>query len=162
MTILRWKNLKRASVVLVTVTALLALSSWPVNRFPSSTFPAAPAKTELTHFPDSMLRDPSVASPSVAVIGTGLAGLSAAYEVATALQATVPHAKVVVFEKTPNIGGNSAKASSGINAVNAAADDSPEAFASDTVKSAGGLSTEALVTTLAVSTPRLPCISCFP
>lgn len=87
----------------------------------------------------------------VAVLGSGLAGLSAAYELSKALQAELPQAKIVIFEKNPSVGGNSAKASSGINAVNAAAGDSVAAYASDTTKSGGGFSVQELVATLAVS-----------
>lgn len=90
-------------------------------------------------------------APTVAIIGSGLAGLSAAYEVSKALQAELPQAKVVIFEKNSVLGGNSAKASSGINAVNAAAGDTTQAYAADTTKSGGGFSNEELVATLAVS-----------
>jgi succinate dehydrogenase/fumarate reductase flavoprotein subunit len=90
-------------------------------------------------------------APTVAVIGSGLAGLSAAYELSNAFKNELPQAKVVIFEKNSILGGNSAKASSGINAVNAAAGDSTAAYAADTNKSGGGFSTQELVDTLAVS-----------
>jgi len=50
--------------------------------------------------------------PQVIVIGAGLAGLSAA------LEALKAGAHVTVLEKNKSLGGNSAKATSGINACN--------------------------------------------
>ncbi|KAI1371152.1 Flavocytochrome c [Hypoxylon crocopeplum] len=77
----------------------------------------------------------------VIVVGSGLAGLSAAYE---ALKAGAP---VRILDRAPKPGGNSIKASSGINGagtrfqreVGIATDDS---FYADTVRSAGRLFTE--------------------
>jgi aspartate oxidase len=91
-----------------------------------------------------------MAPPTVAVVGTGLAGLSAAYELSIALQTELPEARVVVFEKNKFLGGNSMKASSGINAVNPAAEDTEAIYAEDTRKSGGGLSKEDLVAQLVV------------
>mmetsp|Transcript_8536 Transcript_8536/g.19106 ORF Transcript_8536/g.19106 Transcript_8536/m.19106 type:complete len:1257 (+) Transcript_8536:92-3862(+) len=48
-------------------------------------------------------------SATVIVVGSGLAGMSAAIEAADA------RAKVIILEKEPNTGGNSAKATSGIS-----------------------------------------------
>lgn len=56
-----------------------------------------------------------------------------------------------MLEKNAHVGGNSAKASSGINAVNGAAGDSAAVFAGDTLRSGGGLSDAKLVEVLAVS-----------
>lgn len=56
---------------------------------------------------------------------------------------------MVLVEKTGALGGNSAKASSGMNAVTASQGDSEEAFFDDTMASGGGLSDLALVATLA-------------
>jgi succinate dehydrogenase/fumarate reductase flavoprotein subunit len=73
----------------------------------------------------------------VIVIGGGLAGMSAA------LEAHKLGAEVILVEKEPKLGGNSAKASSGINAVNTPAQrtahsmDTPEKFVGDTIKSGG-------------------------
>lgn len=50
---------------------------------------------------------------------------------------------MLLVEKEPKIGGNSAKASSGINAA-ISKDDEP-VFEKDTLKSGGGLSNEAMV-----------------
>jgi hypothetical protein len=61
--------------------------------------------------------------------------------------------QIVVLEKNPVVGGNSARASSGINAVNAPAADTAALFASDTLRSGGGLSDARLVETLAVRRP---------
>ncbi|KAI8809140.1 putative NADH-dependent fumarate reductase [Cladochytrium replicatum] len=90
--------------------------------------------------------------PRVVIVGGGLAGLSAAVEAAaTGL------ASVVLVEKEPRIGGNSAKATSGMNSVYSeiqkkmGINDSYEAFESDTIKSGGSFSNPALVNILARS-----------
>lgn len=93
---------------------------------------------------------------TVAVVGTGLAGLSAAYELSQRLRTEIPEARILVFEKNPTLGGNSMKASSGINAVNPAAGDTQQTFSSDTIKSGGGISKEDLVAQLVVSLSRHP------
>eukprot|EP00887_Chlorella_sp_A99_P002099 scaffold21.g2099.t1 len=83
--------------------------------------------------------------PSVIVIcGSGLAGTAAGV---TAAQAR-PDAEVLVLEKEQGMGGNSNKASSGINALTPEQGDSLEIFKADTLKSGGGLSNERLVETL--------------
>jgi NADPH-dependent 2,4-dienoyl-CoA reductase/sulfur reductase-like enzyme len=151
MTLRRWKTVKAILLICVAVAVIVALSSWPLNRLPSSTTPVAPGLTLEGASAASRVQQTSNMAPTVAIIGSGLAGLSAAYEVSRALQAELPQAKVVIFEKNSVLGGNSAKASSGINAVNAAAGDSTQAYAADTTKSGGGFSNEELVATLAVS-----------
>lgn len=156
MTVRRWKTVKAILLICVAVAVIVALSSWPLNRLPSSTSPIAPDIALEGASSASKLQQASGMAPTVAIIGSGLAGLSAAYEVSKALQAELPQAKVVIFEKNNVLGGNSAKASSGINAVNAAAGDSTQAYAADTTKSGGGFSNEELVATLAVSDPRCP------
>ncbi|KAI9346010.1 NADH-dependent fumarate reductase [Zopfochytrium polystomum] len=89
--------------------------------------------------------------PRVLVVGGGLAGLAASIEAAHA------GAAVTLFEKCPKLGGNSAKASSGMNAVLTRAQeahgvvDSADALAADTLRSGGGRSDPALVQTLAES-----------
>ncbi|KAL2114925.1 hypothetical protein VTJ04DRAFT_10588 [Mycothermus thermophilus] len=75
--------------------------------------------------------------PPVIVVGAGLAGLSAAY---SALEAGAP--SVRLLERAPKPGGNSIKASSGINGAptrfqNAAKYGVDESFWDDTVRSAG-------------------------
>jgi heterodisulfide reductase subunit A-like polyferredoxin len=55
---------------------------------------------------------------AVVVIGGGLAGLSAAVEAASYFsRGNLPSCTVTLLDKEPRIGGNSAKASSGINAA---------------------------------------------
>ncbi|KAJ3364723.1 Osmotic growth protein 1 [Allomyces arbusculus] len=89
-------------------------------------------------------------SADVIVIGGGLAGLSAALEAAQ-------HgaSRVLLIDKSPRIGGNSAKATSGINGANTRAQavqhlaDSPSLFANDTLRSGQGRSDPALVDVLA-------------
>jgi cleavage and polyadenylation specificity factor subunit 2/mediator of RNA polymerase II transcription subunit 4 len=73
----------------------------------------------------------------VIVVGGGLAGHVAA------LTAAEAGADVLLLEKEPRTGGNSAKASSGISAV--AEGDSAAAFAEDTLRSGGGRSDPRLV-----------------
>lgn len=71
--------------------------------------------------------------PVVVIVGSGLAGMAAALESVV----TDPTVRVIVLEKEARVGGNSAKASSGINAVASTAGDSIEAFIKDTVSSGG-------------------------
>jgi len=81
----------------------------------------------------------------VIVVGAGLAGASAVIEAARA------GASVLLIEKEERLGGNSAKATSGINGVCSAAqvakgiDDSVHDLSNDTIKSGGGLSIPHLV-----------------
>ncbi|KAJ6542530.1 Flavocytochrome c [Mycena vulgaris] len=83
------------------------------------------------------------------VVGGGLAGLSAAHTL-------LEHGKnVLLLDKKPSLGGNSVKASSGINGAGTAAqqaleiEDSIEAFFADTTASAGpDLARPALITAL--------------
>jgi flavocytochrome c len=74
----------------------------------------------------------------VVVVGGGLAGLTAAIEAAR------HGASVIIMEKTSTLGGNSAKATSGMNACvtphqlsQSIVNDSHDLFAADTIKSAG-------------------------
>mmetsp|Transcript_3346 Transcript_3346/g.4711 ORF Transcript_3346/g.4711 Transcript_3346/m.4711 type:complete len:621 (+) Transcript_3346:298-2160(+) len=85
----------------------------------------------------------------VVIVGAGLAGCSAAIEAARA------GASVLLLEKEARLGGNSAKATSGINGVRTPAQttqevgDSYENLKTDTLNSGGGLSNPLLVETLA-------------
>jgi flavocytochrome c len=77
-------------------------------------------------------------SPCVIVVGSGLAGLSAAHE---ALRAGAP--RVHLLDRAPRPGGNSIKAASGINGAGtrfqrAAGVSRDDLFLDDTVRSAGG------------------------
>lgn len=83
--------------------------------------------------------------PSTIVIGTGLAGLS------TALRLLKHGHTVTLIEKTDKFGGNSIKASSGINGVPTAYQtpgDSVNLFKRDMMRSGRGLSDEDLVNVL--------------
>ena len=82
-------------------------------------------------------------------VGGGAAGLSCA------LEASAAGAHVTLFEKLPKVGGNSAKASSGINgclteiqASKGVTTDSYEIFEQDTLKTANQLADPALVNKL--------------
>lgn len=83
--------------------------------------------------------------PLVVVIGGGLAGVSAAIEVYES------GGNVLLLEKTKNVGGNSAKATSGINGAGTSVqrekhiEDKVELFEADTLKSGGGRSRPHLV-----------------
>ncbi|CAK5282195.1 unnamed protein product [Mycena citricolor] len=82
------------------------------------------------------------------VIGGGLAGLSAAHTLLERGQT------VLLLDKKPSLGGNSVKASSGINGVytkaqkDAGVVDSVDAFAADTTTSAGSLAQPDLIAAL--------------
>ncbi|KAG2733169.1 hypothetical protein G9P44_004159 [Scheffersomyces stipitis] len=87
-------------------------------------------------------------SDTTVVVGTGLAGLT------TALQLLERGHKVVLLEKTAKLGGNSIKASSGINGVptvfqGSDSNDSIASFVEDTLASGKGLCNEDLVHLLA-------------
>lgn len=164
MTNRRWRALKTGLLISVVAVVVVGLTSSPLSSLPSSVSPSSPVtpadasgstKVLASNSEQTNLAGDSTGhlgmAPTVAVIGSGLAGLSAAYELSNAFKNELPQAKVVIFEKNSILGGNSAKASSGINAVNAAAGDSTAAYAADTNKSGGGFSTQELVDTLAVS-----------
>ncbi|KAF1775721.1 Succinate dehydrogenase/fumarate reductase flavoprotein, catalytic domain [Phytophthora cactorum] len=81
------------------------------------------------------------------IVGAGLAGLTASLEAAN----LDPSLKILLVEKEKKVGGNSAKASSGINAALDAADE--PLFTQDTLKSGGGLAVEKIVDTFIPKTP---------
>ena len=91
--------------------------------------------------------------PRVVVVGSGLAGTAAALAAAGAAPPGDP-LEVVVLEKEPRPGGNSMKASSGINALAPEQGDAAAAFRDDTLRSGGGLSVPELVDTLVVRRRR--------
>ena len=64
---------------------------------------------------------------------------------AAALEADARGARVILIEKEPQLGGNSAKASSGMNATTPASGDTDEAFYADTLASGGGRASPDLV-----------------
>ena len=87
----------------------------------------------------------SFAQPDAIVVGTGLAGLSATLNILDR------GGSVVVIEKEHRLGGNSNKASSGINACcpnNGTSVDYVDAFKADTTKSAGDSAQPLLIQTL--------------
>lgn len=75
----------------------------------------------------------------VLVVGSGLAGLSATL---TLMQDNVP---VVLIEADAALGGNSCKASSGMNSMTPAMDDSRTHFVNDVLSSGGDLCDRGLV-----------------
>ncbi|KAL3232329.1 Fumarate reductase 2 [Nakaseomyces bracarensis] len=87
-----------------------------------------------------------VTKQPVVVIGSGLAGLTASNQLANSYK--IP---VILLDKAKSIGGNSIKASSGINGALSTTQeslkvkDSPELFLEDTVKSAKGKGVEPLM-----------------
>lgn len=82
----------------------------------------------------------------IVVVGGGSAGLTAALEASKACKESGKRCRVLVLEKQSKIGGNSIKASSGINAlVPENPQDSFESFSSDTINSGGGVSDKELI-----------------
>ena len=85
------------------------------------------------------------------IVGSGLAGLTAAFESNKLFKG---QKKILVLEKTPKFGGNSAKATSGINMLNTplqekeGVKDSFDIFYKDTMKSGKNLSQPQLVSTV--------------
>ncbi len=102
----------------------------------------------------TMVQKPPANYYDVVVIGGGLAGVTAA----RAAAGVDDRLRVAILDKQPQLGGNSAKASSGINAVNSAGGDSVADFVGDTLASGKGLSDQRLVQRLAVGgcTVRTP------
>ncbi|OQS06807.1 fumarate reductase flavoprotein subunit [Thraustotheca clavata] len=78
-------------------------------------------------------------SADIVIVGAGLAGMSAALEAITLR----PETHVILIEKEDRLGGNSAKASSGINAAKDQED--VPLYTEDTVRSGGGFSIQSLV-----------------
>ena len=83
--------------------------------------------------------------PDAIIVGTGLAGLAAALTILDR------GGKVLIVEKEHRLGGNSNKASSGINACctnHSSSTDYAESFIADTTKSAGDSAQPELISTL--------------
>ncbi len=64
--------------------------------------------------------------------------------------------EVVLLDKEEKLGGNSAKASSGISALASSEGDNIDAYLKDTIESGGGRSRPELVAELVVSCPSHP------
>ena len=98
----------------------------------------------------------SAMAKRIVVVGGGLAGCTATLAAHSTLNDLdrADGVEVVLVDKMARLGGNSAKASSGINALNPPAGDSQQLFESDTEKSGGGLSKKELVSTLVVSAEK--------
>jgi len=100
---------------------------------------------------ETMLTSKSSGGADVIVVGGGLAGLSATIEAAQ------HGARITIIEKEKSLGGNSAKATSGMNGAGTEPqkvleiEDTPEVFESDTMKSGGGRSKLDLVSILATN-----------
>ncbi|KAI8099149.1 FAD binding domain-containing protein [Halteromyces radiatus] len=90
-------------------------------------------------------------SKIVAIVGGGLAGLSAAVEAHDQAYNHYIDATILLLEKENNIGGNSMKATSGINGVEPKYNDTMGAFYKDTIQSGGGQAD--LVTKLVQDSP---------
>lgn len=145
----------RASVaVSLLVFVSIGLFSFNVWRHNASLESSRSASSSTTA--DAVTEHMGGDTHSIVVVGGGLAGLAAVIEAQEAASAAGASIEIVLVEKMPKLGGNSAKASSGINALNPPGGDSPELFASDTLSSGGGLSDEALVTQLVVSPHAAP------
>lgn len=87
----------------------------------------------------------STQQPDAIVVGTGLAGLAASLHILDR------GGRVLIIEKEHLVGGNSNKASSGINAFlpsNSTTDDFLDSFEADTTKSAGASARPELIHTL--------------
>ena len=121
----------------------------------------------LYHLPELRTRmphtEPSLPVPKeenakmICIVGGGLAGLAAALAAHEEASARAVQVSILIIDKEAKLGGNSAKASSGINSLNEPAGDAPELFKGDTLRSGGGLSDEGLVDTLVVRVSGHPC-----
>ncbi|RSL85144.1 hypothetical protein CEP52_016231 [Fusarium oligoseptatum] len=124
--ILRW-TMSRPQILFLSCIGIAVAFTAMLYGNHLSTFTSVFSKTMST----------SAARRPVIVVGSGLAGLSASYE---ALQRGAP--SVHLLDRAPKPGGNSIKASSGINGAGtkyqkAAGVESDTLFYSDTVRSAG-------------------------
>ena len=118
-----------------------ALTSAGIDPAPFEVAPEAAAAAEKT---------PVTLDCDVVIVGAGGAGLTAA------VRATQEGAKVLVLEKMPMVGGNSLKASGGMNCADTKfqeaagiTDSGVEEFIEDTMNGGHQLNDRALVTTLA-------------
>lgn len=82
-------------------------------------------------FSSRSMPQPTNTTYDIIVIGGGLAGVTAA----RAAVDSAPSIKVALLDKQPQLGGNSMKASTGINAVYAPGGDSVADFVADTMAS---------------------------
>ena len=94
--------------------------------------------------------DPQAYRHRLVIIGGGLAGLSCAHEASRQWERAYSGRpfEIYVIDKEPRLGGNSVKASSGINAVDGKEPDAVASFIKDTRLSGGGLSDDDLIQTL--------------
>jgi FAD-dependent fumarate reductase len=119
---------RRRLLTLISISLLIALASVLWRRLNSSLFTIPIVKTTMspTH---------SISEKRAIIIGSGLAGLSAA---STLLSHSIP---VTLLERAPKPGGNSIKASSGINGAPTKFQPGPpfsdSFFYADTIASAG-------------------------
>eukprot|EP00798_Chlamydomonas_sp_ICE-L_P019452 gene19452-26114_t len=123
---------------LLTISCVLAIksdsSSEPIHSAGLSDLGEASGKSAMKH--------------RVIIVGGGLAGLASAVSAHEAILSSGLDAEIVIMEKTPKLGGNSMKASSGMNALTVDSGDASELYKADTLASGGGLSKEELVSTL--------------
>ncbi len=100
---------------------------------------------------DSAQNNDGIEDWDLIVVGSGSAGLAAAVHAAE----EAPSARILVLEKAATIGGNSAKASSGMNAIDDRTDEKAvRVFVDDVKRSGGGLSDEGLVDVLVKESGR--------
>eukprot|EP01026_Neomeris_dumetosa_P013294 TRINITY_DN14646_c0_g1_i4.p1 TRINITY_DN14646_c0_g1~~TRINITY_DN14646_c0_g1_i4.p1 ORF type:complete len:470 (+),score=82.38 TRINITY_DN14646_c0_g1_i4:28-1410(+) len=78
----------------------------------------------------------------IVITGGGLAGMCAAIE---ANRIQDQHIKIIIIEKEKQLGGNSAKASSGVSALNVEEGDQNQTYVEDTIRSGDGNSNLELV-----------------
>jgi hypothetical protein len=128
---------------LILVGTLIAAALLLHHRAPSPT-PAVITSTMASFTP-----------ATVVVIGSGLAGCTAATIASQHLSNMNIDASITILEKEERPGGNSMKASSGMNALTPASGDTAESYEHDTIVSGGKMSNERLVKTLVVSASLL-------
>eukprot|EP01104_Vermistella_antarctica_P014710 TRINITY_DN4682_c0_g1_i1.p1 TRINITY_DN4682_c0_g1~~TRINITY_DN4682_c0_g1_i1.p1 ORF type:complete len:1018 (-),score=257.47 TRINITY_DN4682_c0_g1_i1:32-3085(-) len=127
------------------VPVLVAVASIVITTYYNQQLP----QQQHTGEARTISEDASCVQPSVIIVGGGLAGMSAAVE------AYNMGATVLLLDKEGKLGGNSAKASSGINGANTSyqkainSTDTVEALIDDTLSSGHGLCVKELVEVLA-------------
>ena len=122
-----------------------------IQQYPNEIKYCISSFLEVTHLKGLFKSSQTTDEYDIIIVGSGLAGLTAAFESNKLFNG---EKKILLLEKTPKFGGNSAKATSGINMLNTplqekeGVQDSFDIFYKDTMKSGKNLSQPKLVSTV--------------
>ena len=147
-------KVRNALVILV----LAIIIGAGIRRYPTELKKYVTNILELTRLKNIFKASQIAYDYDLVIVGSGLAGLTAAFESNKLFKG---EKKILLLEKLPKFGGNSAKATSGINMLNTplqekeGVKDSYDLFYKDTMKSGKNLSQPALVSTVVVDSHDL-------